>query len=239
VKSRSCKQLFELPTSSYQEKDQQCEVPSDNLVHEHVSPVSTEDHSYSQSVTKHDKQDKEQNHDHAYLKTVVKTKETDKSSSVYQQQKGISLQPVEINETDKELFKQADASDSIENILKELIRIPTVYDKLWQNILIHLSTEIDLISGLQNPTVLRSKLAEINPETFLKEILMEMHQRCPKVLQFLMTIAIPLHIAMPEKSHVIAANVCPSNVPEKQSAYSLPESCGCCMSKIQCWEWGN
>ena len=87
VKSRSCKQLFELPTSSYQEKDQQCEVPSDNLVHEHVSPVSTEDHSYSQSVTKHDKQDKEQNHDHAYLKTVVKTKETDKSSSVYQQQK--------------------------------------------------------------------------------------------------------------------------------------------------------
>jgi len=123
VKSRrSCKQLFELPTSSYQEKDQQCEIPSDNLVHEHVSPVSTEDHSYSQSVTKHDKQDKEQNHDHAYLKTVVKTKETDKSSTVYQQQKGIILQPVEINETDKvsalELFKQADASDSIENILK-------------------------------------------------------------------------------------------------------------------------
>jgi len=114
-----------------------------------------------------------------------------------------------MNETDKvsalELFKQADASDNIENILKELIRIPTVYDKLWQNILIHLSTEIDLICGLRNPSVLRSKLAEINPETFLKEILMEMHQRCPKVLQFLMTIVIPLHIAMPERSHVIAA----------------------------------
>ncbi|WAR09365.1 LOW QUALITY PROTEIN: hypothetical protein MAR_019323, partial [Mya arenaria] len=64
---------------------------------------------------------------------------------------------------------------------------------------------MDQICSLKQPSVLRSKLTDLKAETFFRDILLEMHERCPRALDFLMFMACPVQLKMLEESYVIQA----------------------------------
>lgn len=163
----------------------------------------TSDHLYSAPINTTNQAE------HTYAAKNLRDKSPGNLNPYYSHKKNV-LCPLLISEGSKELLKQAVSKMShdiisAEEMLEAIINIPLVFEKLWQIILLKISVEMDQICSLKQPSVLRSKVTDINSETFFQDILLEMHERCPRALDFLMFMACPVHLKMPEKSYVIQA----------------------------------
>jgi hypothetical protein len=193
---KSVKQLFKINT----EKECPLEPVSLEAPSEHSV---TSDHLYSAPINTTNQAE------HTYAAKNLRDKSPGNLNPYYSHKKNV-LCPLLISEGSKELLKQAVNKMShdiisAEEMLEAIINIPLVFEKLWQIILLKISVEMDQICSLKQPSVLRSKVTDINSETFFQDILLEMHERCPRALDFLMFMACPVHLKMPEKSYVIQA----------------------------------
>lgn len=93
----------------------------------------------------------------------------------------------------------------VDNILSELLKIDSVNNRIWQMFLIQISSDLNMLCGLENKSILRTKMTEHSPDTFQRDILQEMHERCPRALEFLITMCTPVHLHLSDECHVVAA----------------------------------
>lgn len=93
----------------------------------------------------------------------------------------------------------------VDNILSELLKINSVNNRIWQMFLIQISSDLNMLCGLENKSILRTKMTEHSPDTFQRDILQEMHERCPRALEFLITMCTPVHLHLSDECHVVAA----------------------------------
>ncbi|XP_052245660.1 uncharacterized protein LOC127854638 [Dreissena polymorpha] len=194
VKSRkSSRALFKMPSPS----------PS-RCIDSVISPKSGSiDHSYSGIPSK----TKTQSLDHLYSTTVNQNVDLNNPYSFHKKK---ILMPPEITVNEKKsvitIFEQSSKDTvSVNTVLEKLLDLPSVNERLYLCLLQRLSGELNRICGTKDKSVLRTKVSELEPETFFSDIVKEMHLKCPKVLQFLITLSCPMDLAVPEKKHGIAA----------------------------------
>ena len=87
----------------------------------------------------------------------------------------------------------------------KVLEMDTINDRIWQLFLFKMSSQLDELCRKNKPSVLRSKITELDPGTFTREILQEMHRRCPRALDFLLTMCTSFHLELPEDCQAIAA----------------------------------
>ncbi|XP_052212061.1 uncharacterized protein LOC127831111 [Dreissena polymorpha] len=194
VKSRkSSRAFFKMPSPS----------PS-RCIDSVISPKSGSiDHSYSGIPSK----TKTQSLDHLYSTTVNQNVDLNNPYSFHKKK---ILMPPEITVNEKKsvitIFEQSSKDTvSVNTVLEKLLDLPSVNERLYLCLLQRLSGELNRICGTKDKSVLRTKMSELEPETFFSDIVKEMHLKCPKVLQFLITLSCLMDLAVPEKKHGIAA----------------------------------
>ncbi|XP_060599721.1 uncharacterized protein LOC132753283 isoform X2 [Ruditapes philippinarum] len=193
---KSVKQLFKINTGKeYPLETVSFKAPAEKIV--------TSDHLYSTPVYNNSQAE------HTYAAKSLSNKSPDNLNFYHSHKKNV-LCPLLISKESEELLKQtvdnmSRGIISAEEMLEAIVNIPLVFEKLWQVILLKISVEMDQLCSLRQPSVLRSKVTDIKPETFFQDILLEMHERCPRALDFLMFMACPVHLKMPEESYIIQA----------------------------------
>ncbi|XP_052236745.1 uncharacterized protein LOC127848363 [Dreissena polymorpha] len=195
---KSVKQLF---SANHPESDKECYRKTSTLKLDLPIPP---DHLYSAAPTT------TSHAEHTYSVKELKDKpNSEENVSVYFLHKKKLLSPLPITQEAKEILQETtenmiNGKTSAEEMLAAIVEIPVILERLWQIILMKLSFEMDQLCRKTEPSVLRLKVGDIKPQTFCHQILFEMHQRCPRALDFLMTMACPVHLAMPEDSRIIA-----------------------------------
>ncbi|XP_052809628.1 uncharacterized protein LOC128238094 [Mya arenaria] len=164
---------------------------------------ATSDHLYSAPINTTSQAE------HTYAANNLRDKSPGNLNPYHSHKKNV-LCPLLISKGSKELLEQAvnnmsQGIISAEEMLEAIVSIPLVFERLWQIIVLKISVEMDQICSLKQPSVLRSKVTDIKVETFFRDILLEMHERCPRALDFLMFMACPVQLKMPEESYVIQA----------------------------------
>jgi len=158
VKSRkSSKALFNF-LSPDKSADSRSSVQ--NVISQEASDIDeTSDHTYIYTELP---AKKKPHSEHSYVSTA-NTAEQEKNDSVgiYQHHKTKMLMPTEISKDDEEIVLcviRQTADGTIDDMLKKLLTIPSVFERLWQLILLNVSMDIDQICGTKTQVFLGENL---------------------------------------------------------------------------------
>lgn len=152
VEIRSIEQNVELPVAA--DTDDTCHT-SDQMYHAYSVLPAKQNSVHSE---------------HSYISTG-NTTELDKTDSVglYQHHKTKILMPIKFRKEDEEnvlsVIKQT-SDGGIDDVLKTMLAIPSVHERLWQLILLKVSMEVDQIRGTKNPSVIGNTEARYILVTF-------------------------------------------------------------------------